>query len=156
MQCIVLVQKKSSNAVSASYEKSDLALVRVFRVDSGRELWKPIRYSTLMLLHRIYCLLLLRHLESVLLCQNLFMSFQMQSIQLCCILSFWVVDFGERGVSRGGNRLWLWVKRCLVRSRDSWGAARQSPETGFDWGQRRQMCRRSECCHFSNLKQQEI
>ena len=105
MQCIVLVQKKLSNAVSASDEKSDLALVRVFHVDSGRELCKPIRYSTLMLLHRIYCLLLLRHLESVLLCQNLFMSFQMQSIQLCCILSFWVVDFGERGVSRGGNRL---------------------------------------------------
>ena len=92
MQCIVLVQKKSSNAVSASDEKSDLALVRVFRVDSGRELCKPIRYSTLMLLPLGW------------------------------------VELGLRGVSRGGNRLWLWLKRCLVRSRDSsWGAARQSP-----------------------------
>ena len=100
MQCIVLVQKKS-NAVSASDEKSDLALVRVFRVDSGRELCEPIRYSTLMLLHRIYCLLLLHQLESVLLCQILFRSFQMQSIQLCCILSFWWVELGERGVQVG-------------------------------------------------------
>ena len=146
MQCIVLVQKKLSNAVSASYEKSDLALVRVFIVNSGRELCKPIRYSTLMLLHRIYYWLLLHQLESFLLCQILFMSFQMQSIQLCCILSFWWVELGERGVSRGGNRLWLWVKRCLVRSRDSsWGQLGRAPKTGFDWGQGRQMWRRSEC-----------